>query len=41
MNLNNVTFPYPVLGSFDDILPAPQEPTVDVSKDKVNYHFDI
>lgn len=41
MNLNNITFPYPVLGSFDDILPAPAEPVVEVTSDKVNYHFDI
>lgn len=41
MNLNNITFPYPVLGSFDDILPAPQEPVIEVTTDKVNYHFDI
>lgn len=41
MNLNNVTFPYPVLGSFDDILPAPQDPEVEVSKNKTDYHFDI
>lgn len=41
MNLNNITFPYPVLGSFDDILPVPQEPVVEVTKDKTNYHFDI
>lgn len=41
MNLNNVTFPYPVLGSFDDILPAPAEPVVKFSKDKKNYHFVI
>lgn len=41
MNLNNVTFPYPVLGSFDDILPAPEEPVVVLTEDKFNYHFDI
>ena len=41
MNLNNVTFPYPVLGSFDDILPAPEEPKVELTTDKVNYHFSI
>lgn len=41
MNLNNVSFPYPVLGSFDDILPAPEEPKVDIYADKTNYHFSI
>ena len=39
MNLNNITFPYPVLGSFDDILPIPAEPEVSISQDKKNYHF--
>jgi len=41
MNLNNITFPYPVLGSFDDILPEPAVPVVGVTSDKENYHFDI
>lgn len=41
MNLNNVTFPYPVLGSFDDILPTPKDPVVNLTEDKFNYHFDI
>ena len=41
MNLNNVTFPYPVLGSFDDILPSPEEPIVNLTEDKNNYYFDI
>lgn len=41
MNLNNVTYPYPVLGSYDDIMPAPLEPKVDVSKDKNNYYFEV
>lgn len=39
MNLNDITFPYPVLGSFDDILPIPNEPEVEVTKDKKDYHF--
>lgn len=39
MNLNNITFPYPVLGSFDDIIPAPTEPEVEVLQDKKDYHF--
>ena len=39
MNLNNITFPYPVLGSFDDILPAPSEPEVEIHQDKKDYHF--
>lgn len=41
MNLNNITFPYPVLGSYDDIMPAPQNPDVRVFKDRDNYSFDI
>ena len=41
MNLNNITFPYPVLGSYDDILPAPSEPVVEIHQDKKNYHFII
>lgn len=41
MNLNNITFPYPVLGSFDDIMPIPTEPEVEISQDKNNYHFII
>lgn len=41
MNLSDISFPYPVLGSFDDILPAPAEPKVNVLQDKNDYHFDI
>lgn len=41
MNLNNITFPYPVLGSFDDILPTPAEPEVEITQDKTDYHFII
>ncbi len=41
MNLSNISFPYPVLGSFDDILPAPDEPKVDIRQDKNYYHFII
>jgi hypothetical protein len=41
MNLNNVSFPYPVLGSFDDILPAPPDPVVVLNEDDDSYHFDI
>lgn len=41
MNLNNITFPYPVLGSYDDILPAPDKPEVEISQDKKDYHFVI
>lgn len=41
MNLNNITFPYPVLGSYDDIMPAPASPKVEVMEDKNNYIFDI
>ena len=41
MNLNNITFPYPVLGSFDDILPAPNDPEVEIFQDKNDYHFQV
>lgn len=41
MNLTNKTFPYPVLGSHDDILPEPSMPDVDVSKDVSAYYFKI
>lgn len=41
MNLSNVSFPYPVLGSFDDILPVPDEPKVEIRQDKNMYHFII
>lgn len=37
----NKTFPYPVLGSFDDILPAPDMPVVKLEADKNYYHFNI
>lgn len=39
MNLNSITFPYPVLGSYDDVLPAPGDPRVDIFQDKYNYYF--
>lgn len=41
MNLSNITFPYPVLGSFDDVLPVPSEPEVEVHQDKKDYRFVI
>ncbi len=41
MNLSNISFPYPVLGSFDDILPAPSTPEVEILQDKQNYTFSI
>ena len=41
MNLNNISFPYPVLGSYDDILPAPSQPKVNIDQDKINHIFDI
>lgn len=41
MNLNNITFPYPVLGSYDDIMPAPLDPEVDMYQDKNNYYFEV
>lgn len=41
MNLSNINFPYPVLGSYDDILPAPSDPEVEITKDSKEYHFDI
>ena len=39
MNLNNITFPYPVLGSYDDIMPVPLDPEVYITEDKKEYHF--
>lgn len=41
MNLNNITFPYPVLGSYDDILPAPSSPEIEITQDKYFYFFNI
>jgi len=41
MNLNNISYPYPVLGSFDDILPLPKDPSVKLEDYKDNFHFDI
>lgn len=41
MNLSNINFPYPVLGSYDDILPEPSDPVVEITKDSKEYHFDI
>lgn len=41
MNLNNISFPYPVLGSYDDILPAPEAPKVEVYPNKDFYRFVI
>lgn len=41
MNLSNINFPYPVLGSYDDILPEPSEPVVEITKDSKEYHFNI
>lgn len=41
MNLNNITFPYPVLGSYDDILPAPSRPEIEITQDKQSYFFNI
>ena len=41
MNLSNITFPYPVLGSFDDILPKPESPEVNLTSDKKNYYVDV
>ena len=41
MNLNNISFPYPVLGSYDDILPVPNAPKVSIEQTKINHHFEI
>jgi hypothetical protein len=42
MKLNNLSFPYPVLGISDDILPLPDKPKIDyIEKDPVNHIFDI
>lgn len=41
MNLNNISFPYPVLGSYDDIYPAPNPAQIVVEEDNDNYYFDI
>lgn len=41
MNLCNISFPYPVLGINDDILPSPDTPEVSLSADDYYYHFKI
>ena len=41
MNLNNITFPYPILGSYDDFESAPCKTDPDLKSDKENYYFDI
>ena len=43
MKTNNISFPYPVLGVGDDILPVLQEDCIQVntSNDAHNYYFDI
>ena len=41
MNLNNISFPYPVLGSYDDILPLPSTPKVKIDQDKINHIFEV
>lgn len=41
MNLSNISFPYPVLGINDDILPSPDTPVVSLSADDYYYHFNI
>ena len=41
MNLNNVTFPYPILGSYDDFISdiCKTEYEKPIRKDKENYYF--
>lgn len=41
MNLNNISFPYPVLGINDDIMPRPETPTASISTDNQSYKFKI
>ena len=42
MKINNLSFPYPVLGIGDDILPRPYlDPVLQVSKTKDSFIFDI
>lgn len=41
MNLDNVTFPYPVLGINDDILPKPETPDVSLTADECNFFFKV
>jgi hypothetical protein len=42
MKLSNLSFPYPVLGIADDVLPLPNKPRIDYSdKDPINHIFDI
>lgn len=41
MNLDNVTFPYPVLGINDDILPKPETPDVSLTADEYYYYFKV
>lgn len=41
MNLNNITFPYPILGSYDDFVSAPCKMDPDLKTDNSNYYFDI
>lgn len=43
MKTNNISFPYPVLGVSDDILPILAEDciTVKTSRDALNYYFDV
>lgn len=41
MNLSNISFPYPVLGINDDILPCPDTPDASFTADAFFYHFRI
>lgn len=41
MNLNSITFPYPILGSYDDFISAPCRMEPDLKTDKECYYFDI
>lgn len=41
MNLNNISFPYPVLGSYDDIMPRPELPKASIVVENGMYVFTI
>ena len=41
MNLNNISFPYPVLGSYDDIMPRPESPKASIVVENGMYVFTI
>lgn len=41
MNLDNISFPYPVLGCNDDICPIPELPEASIEVDQNYYHFKV